>query len=111
MAPVDIVKEIFGSDGRKGVEYVFIRVLRIPLDSMYHTSKDQIEGCVFAAEKWDVNNWIRRTKNGAKDCINLIDFIGNCKELCDHYRRNKRWFGPYIDEMEKIDDPRIHPDK
>jgi len=32
MAPVDIVKEIFGSDGRKGVEYVFIRVLRIPLD-------------------------------------------------------------------------------
>ena len=111
MDPEDTAQEIYGADGRKDVEYLFIRVLKMPLDSMYHTSRDQIEGCVFAAEKGDVKNWINRTKKGTRDCINLIDFIGNCKELCDHYRRNKRWFGPYIDEMEKIDDPRIHPDK
>jgi hypothetical protein len=107
----DIAQEIYGADGRKGIEYVFIRVLKIPLDSMYHTSREQIEGCMFAAEKHDVMNWISRTKKGTRDCINLIDFIGNCRELREHYRRNKRWFGPYIDEMEIIDDPRIHSNK
>jgi hypothetical protein len=92
--------EIYGADGRKDVEYLFIRVLKIPSDSMYRHQRHEIEGCVFAAEKNDVINWIKKTGFGARHCINLIDFIGNCPELCDHHRLHRRWFGPYVDAIE-----------